>query len=74
MRAKVAPVRVIQTLFGPEEITYTCNTCLRDNMTVDDFYVSSENEHRVRSQCKECWKKYNGRSRFSNVAMFEVKS
>jgi hypothetical protein len=72
MKAKVAPKEIIQTLFGPEEVLYTCNTC-RETMHVDKFYVSSNNEHRVRTQCKECWKKYNGRSNFSNVAMFEVK-
>lgn len=72
MTARVAPKIIIQTLFGPEEKTYRCNTCDKE-FTVEHFYVSSSNEYRPRTQCKHCWNIYNGRSRFSNVAMFEVR-
>lgn len=72
MKAKVAPKVIVQTLFGPEEVTYKCNTCDK-TLTVEHFYVSSENPERVRTQCKYCWSKHNGRSNFSNVAMFEVR-
>jgi len=72
MDAKVAPKIIIQTLFGPEEKLYKCNTCSVE-YTVEHFYVASENHYRPRTQCKHCWSKFNGRSRFSNVAMFEVR-
>jgi DNA-directed RNA polymerase subunit RPC12/RpoP len=72
MKAKVAPKNIIQTLFGPEEQMYKCNTCSKE-YSVEHFYVASENPSRPRTQCKHCWTKFNGRSKFSNVAMFEVK-
>lgn len=70
MTARVAPKIIIQTLFGPEEKTYKCNNCCKE-FTVEHFYVSSSNEYRPRTQCKDCWKIHNGRSRFYDAAMFD---
>lgn len=63
------------TVFGPEEIEKKCNTC-NEVKKIEEFYPRSyhygDTEAR-RGQCKECWNRFNGRSNFSNVAMFEVK-
>ena len=62
----------IQTLWGPEKIKYTCNTCNVEK-EVTEFYCDSHNPYRSRSQCKVCWNKHNGRSNFREVDSFEVK-
>lgn len=63
------------TLFGPEEIKKTCNTCKKEK-PIEEFYPSSYNygeTEKRRGQCKQCWNKHNGRSNFANVARFEVR-
>lgn len=67
---------IIQTLFGPEEVKKVCSTCIEEK-PIEEFYTPSyvydKDSMKRRSQCKNCWSLFNGRTKFSNVAMFEVK-
>ena len=73
MRKAATPTeQVVYTLFGPEAIKKICNTC-GEELLIKEFYCKPNDKTKVRSQCKSCWLKYNGRSNFANVAMFEVK-
>jgi hypothetical protein len=62
-KAKV-PLDVIQTLFGPEKLTYHCNTCGRKKAASGFYCVTNTNK--PRSQCKKCWGIFNGRSPIFN--------
>jgi|688.fasta_scaffold45994_7 hypothetical protein len=72
MSRRMPEDQIIQTLFGPEVVMKTCNTCDKD-LPISNFYYSSHTSNNVRNQCINCWKKHNGRSNFANVAMFEVR-
>jgi len=68
MPKKIDPAGlVINTLFGVELATKKCNTCDKEKL-VTEFHLESaskrkHNEQR-REQCKECWYRFNGNSKF----------
>ena len=66
---KIPDPLVVQTLFGPEVATKTCNAC-REEKFVHQFYCETPTKlnkfkrygEQVRNQCIDCWSIYQGRT------------
>jgi len=69
MHRRIPDPLVIQTLFGPEIATKTCNTC-KEEKFVHEFYCETFTKlnkfsrlgEQVRNQCIDCWKVFQGRT------------